>query len=130
MKITLTDDVKNILSMNDADAVKSIQQQFKKESFSWEAESAISLAAGRKCILPKVISISAEIMKNRRVWDYYGTETHDIDIWLTATAYDIIGGFYIVSFYLSDIWQLCSDDESREATRRHMYIRHFTEAKE
>lgn len=124
MKIKITEDMKRVITLSEENAVKLVQNSMKEQkNFQWEAERALDIASNNT--IHEILKVDAEIAKNRRVWDFYNEGTERIDIWVTAYGFDYFAGFYSVGFYLSDIWQLGS--ENAEEIKERMYIRKYTQ---
>ena len=126
MKIKITDAMKDVLTLNDMQAVKVVRNYDgwkEQKDLDWEARMAALVASDSKTA--SVLKYDVEIAKNERIWDYYGDGSRDIDIWLTVYAYDITYGFYRIGAYLSDIWSVGADN--RDEIKQHMYILHYTE---
>ena len=71
----------------------------------------------------EILKASAEIAKNARVYNIYGEETYNLDIWINFYAFNEYNGFFEVGAYLSDIWDIC--DDNAEEIKSHMYINHY-----
>ena len=129
MKIQITKEAKNYLTLKDLAAVKAIRDDFaeNKEDFSFEIELALSIASGVNLSAESVLKATAEAALNDRIYNYYNEESGHVDIWLRIKAYDSFYGFYDVNCYLSDIWQ--AGAENKDEIKSHMYIRHFSEDK-
>lgn len=124
MRIKITEDMKRVITLSEENAVKLVQNCMKEQkNLQWEAERALELASNNT--IHEVLKVDAEIAKNSRVWDFYNEGTECIDILVTAYGFDYFEGFYSVSFYLSDIWQLGS--ENQEEIKAKMYIRKYTQ---
>lgn len=124
MKIKITEDMKRVITLSEENAVKLVQNSMKEQkNLQWEAERALGLASNNVSL--EVLKVEAEVAKNRRVWNFYNEGTESIDIWVTAYGFNCFAGFYSVGFYLSDIWQLGSDNA--EEIKERMYIKKYTQ---
>lgn len=127
MKLTIDKEHKNIITLADIEAVNKMKECFKEQqNLDWEIERALILASDG-CSLVKAMKPEITVAKNCRVWDYYGKDTGTLDVWVVAYGFSSYKGFYEVGFYVSDIWQLGSENE--EETKQRLYIRHFQEVK-
>lgn len=70
---------------------------------------------------------TATIAKNCRASNAFTDNSHDFDVWIEATA-QTRDGFCIIGACLTDIWNLCGDNDA-EIAKNHMYVRLFSEAK-
>ena len=91
-----------------------------------ELAKAIYIASDGK-IGFEILSATAEISMNGRIWNTYSDESEKLDIWIRIKAFNDFYGFYAIGCYLSDLWQYDGTEESAESIRNQMYIRHFTE---
>lgn len=128
MKISITKDSKRVITLEEVEqARKIIESEKENDSVNYYAEMAVDAAAtlhgGDDCV--KVLEASAEIAKNQRLWNFYHEESRDLDVWVRVTA-RTYRGFCIVGAYLSDIYQLTSDNK-KEIAASHMFIRWFAE---
>lgn len=132
MKVTLENDFKRYVTLEEAPIVRRIIQNMKEEGGDvkeWAA-LAVNLAAGWGECCKTVFEAKATIAKNARVKNYYDEDSRDFDIWINCTA-EATNGFYIIGAYLSDIWSIGSriEDEINKEILSHMYIRVFKEVK-
>lgn len=129
MKIKITDTMKKVLTLDEMPAVRKIISDMKEISnteFLKDADRAVSLATeniSRNGIRPcfEILKAEAEICKNSNAWNYF-EDGYNIDIWISAYAFDRLYGFCLVEFYLSDFWQLAGDT-NRGEIRERMYVR-------
>lgn len=125
MKIAITKEAKRILTVAEMPAVRRLIKEMKEDTdLAWYAKLAAIVAAGANDA--DVLEASAEIAKNCRVRNAYHEESADLDIWVRFAAYTD-AGFVMGGAYLTDIWQITSDNN--EDIKRHMYIRLFREVK-
>lgn len=122
MKIKFGTEQKRIVTVDQLPAVKELISSLKEEDFKWDAECALSFAAGTD---GEILKIDAEIAKNSAVWNLYNDASENIDVWVTVYALTY-KGFYSIGTYLSDIWKMGPDDVENEIRGR-MYVRKFTE---
>ena len=126
MKIKLTEDMKRVITIDKMEAIKMVNEGMKEQkNLTWEAEHALALAT-KGLVHAEILKITSEIALNRRIWNYYGDGSADVDVWITMVAYSPVEGCYDIRFYLSDIWSLGA--ENREEIKQHLSIRHFTDA--
>ena len=131
MKINITKESKEFLTVAEMPVVKKIVDDFKTSDETIEGSVIIlsHIVTGYTNNSIEIFKASAEIAKNQRAWNYYGdteTESRDIDIWINTTFFDKNDdNFYIVGAYLSDIWNASCDN--LENSKMNMYIRKFKE---
>jgi hypothetical protein len=125
MKVTMSEESKRIITLEEAGIAKKIIADMKEdESTAAEyAASAVYTACGSSCL--KVFEASATVARNRRAYDSFFEGSKDLDIWVKATA-QTADGFCIVGAYLTDICRLTGDNNAEIATR--MYTRTFKES--
>ena len=117
MKVTFTKEMKEVITIAQATAVKKVIECMKEDTGLKDyAKSAVSYAKA----YGEILKVEAEIAKNRRVWDRYDEGTEDIDVWLKIKAFDGCLNFYDIGVYLSDLWDI-SNDNSDEIKEK-MYI--------
>ena len=119
MKVNITKKTKEAIYASQLDAAKTVVACCKEEEETtpkWYAEMAAALLLDEN--YPTIYTAEAYVMPNCRVWNQYGEETGNLDVWIDFTAKSwetfIEGGCY-----LSDLWSLCSDN--REEVKSHMY---------
>ena len=127
MKVNLTAEMKNFITVAEMPAVKKVMQ-YEKENDEWTVQEWAKMAA--RLVFDdngaKVIEATARIAKNQRVWDAFDEETRDIDVWIEFTAFsEYRSSFIIAGVYLTDLWQLTKDNA--DEIKSHMYIRRFEE---
>lgn len=126
MKIKITDTMKTILTLDEMPAVRKIISDMKEISnkeFMEDVERAVCLAMERENILGRftVIKTDVEICENANAWDFF-VEGYNLDIWISAYAFNNFYGFCLVEFYLSDFWQLAGDT-NRDEIRSRIYVK-------
>lgn len=122
MKITITADMKKVLTIAEMPTARQVIENLKcDDSLKDYAKMAASLAAC--CSVEKVLECSAEIAKNCRANDNFFEGSADLDVWITFTAFTS-EGFVMGGAYLTDIWNIGIDDYE---IRKHMFIRRFRE---
>lgn len=133
-KISLPANYRNWFTLSDLDAVevlrKSILNDEGKIDLTWEAEAMLTLGSDNKMLPCDILSVEAEYAKNsNNEYDRFYEGSEHMDVWLTIKAFDSTNGFYLVSGYLSDAWDICSapDCDNRDEIRARMYIRHYSE---
>ena len=125
MKIKFGAEQKKYITVAELSIVKQIISDMKEDDGLMEyAEIAARIASGGYVV--KVYERSAEIAKNGRIYNAYGDDTENLDIWINAAALTS-EGFVMFGIYLTDVWNITGDNE--EEIKSHMYIRKFQEVK-
>lgn len=129
MKVTLLKEDKRYITLAEAPIVREIINDMKEDECTAAdyAEYAIQAAYNHEAYGIEVLKASAKIAKNARAWNIYGDHSEKLDIWIDATAYVNGNEFIIIGAYLSDIFQLTTDNALELAS--HMFIRKFKEVK-
>lgn len=129
MKVTLLKEDKRFITLADAPVVREIITDMKEDESTPAdyAKYAIDAAYNLKAYGVEVLKASAKIAKNARAWNAYNDHSETLDIWIDATAYVNGNEFIIIGAYLSDIWQITSDNALEIASQT--YIRKFKEIK-
>lgn len=129
MKVRLEKEDKKYITLAEAPIVREIIVDMKEdeETAAGWAKYAISAAYNGYTYNVEVMKASAKIAKNARVWNAYNDHSKKLDVWIDATAYVNCDEFIIIGAYLTDIWQISSDNYKEIAS--HMYIRRFKEDK-
>lgn len=129
MKVKLTQEYKKYITVAEMPIVKQIISDFKEDESTIEeyAEMAIQAAYDGNAYDIETLRASASIAKNCRAWNAYSDNSETLDIYIEATAYVNGDEFIIIGAYLTDIWQIGSDNRKEIAS--HMYIRRFKETK-
>ena len=127
MKVKMTADSKRLVNLEDAKMVNRIIREMKDDEETAEGYARYAVNAASEYGTVKVYEAEAEIVKNSRVWNAYGDDTKDFDIWINATA-RTSDGFMDVGAYLTDIWALTGDNHN-EIAKSYMYIRKYSECK-
>lgn len=115
MKVMMTDDAKKIITLAEAPYARQIIEELKEDAGLQEyARMAANVAGGNYNY--EILKATAEITRNRNVWDQYGEGTGMLDVLLKIYAFSRYRGFYEIHVYLSDIWQITADntDEIRD----------------
>lgn len=128
MRVTLEKEYKRYITLEEAPFVRRFIADMKQDEFpiADAARMAVEVACGWGSTCVKIYEAKATFAKNQRVYNWYGEETRDFDVWIEATA-QATNGFYIVGAYLSDIHSITGDNH--EEVKSHMYVRKFTEVK-
>lgn len=137
MKVTITNESKNYLTVNEYEKAKALVKQMKDDDQS--AAEAAEYAA--RAILRStrysqyadyfsgILAASAEICRDSSTpWDYHGDGFGFLNVWINATA-ETADGFLKFGCLLSDIYSLDGETETSDALVNHAYIRYFTEKK-
>ena len=126
MKISITEESKQYLTVNEYEIAKRIVKEFKaaeSESIEEYARQAAYIVDGS---VQEVLKANASIARNNRADNALAADTGMLDVWFNITA-RTSNGFVIIGAYLSDLWQ--ATGENNEELASHMYIRKFTETK-
>ena len=133
LKVSMPEGYKRVFTLEDIDACKTLLSSVLsgfdagKLDLSSEVVTALSLASGAWACSDDVYDVRVEYAKNGRIaYDYHGDGCGIMDLWVTVHGLVDFAGFYIVGFYLSDIWCLSADN--RDVIKSRMYIREFKEA--
>lgn len=129
MKVTISNDSKKMLTMDDISTARQIIKDFKDDEctvaeYAEMAAKAIVSVQDSCGYCVKVLESAAFIAKNCRVWDALSDGSHDLDVWIDAIVMTS-NDFYIIGVYITDLWELSSDNKSDIVSR--MFIRHFSE---
>lgn len=127
MKITLTADMKKVITVSEMPTVNILIKAMKEDETDVKEYAAMAarVAAGTNRVT--ILEASAEVAKNERVWNGMFNDSEDFDVWVKFTAY--AGDCFVMGgAYLSDIWNITGWDWDKEI-REHMYIRKFVETK-
>lgn len=111
----MTDDAKKIITLAEAPYARQIIEELKEDSGLQEYARMAANVAGDNYNY-EILKATAEITRNRNVWDQYGEGTGMLDVLLKIYAFSRYRGFYEIHVYLSDIWQITADntDEIRD----------------
>lgn len=123
MKITFGKDYKKYLTVEEHEYAKTMIRDFKEDEstpaeYAVYAVNAIGAAydiGSCECVL----DCSAEIAGNCRIYDYYGTGSGKLDVWLHGVA-KTWDAYIEFGAYLSDVWSLDSDNKE-ETARANMF---------
>ena len=128
MKVKITEDSKKVLTLADMPAARKIIKDLKEDSCLEEyGQWCGNIASGSNESL-EILKAEAEIAKNCRIWNYYGDDSGDIDVWINFYVFNSYAGFYSIGAYLSDIWKIGSTEANQEV-KSHMYIKEYKPAK-
>lgn len=130
MKVTISKESRSVITLDQVMAAKDIIRSMAEDEWSAEdyAAMGLSLAADENIEKKNILSCRAYIMRNCRAWDAFNDMSGDLDVWIEAVAMTWNRVFEI-GCYLTDLWQIDGEDETRAAIRNHMYIREFVEKK-
>ena len=93
MKVKLTEEAKNYISVAEMPAVKQIIKDMRDDdNIIGYAQAAARVASGWSSF--EILKTEASIAKNCRVWNQYGENTGNLDVWLDIYAFDSYAGFY------------------------------------
>lgn len=128
MKVTFTKEARSWVTIEDAPIVKRIIAEFSKDPTPVREYAEMAARIAGKSNGVRVIECAAEIAGNSRVWNYYGDDTKMFDVWVTFTAMADNCKFIMGGAYLSDIFQIGSE-ENNSRIRQWMYVREFVEVR-
>ena len=123
MKVKFGNEQKKFITVAQLPAVRHIIESMREENLKDYAEMAANIARGFGGSM-EILKAEAEIAGNARVWNAFGDETENLDIWITVYAYNSYDGFYEIGVYLTDLWAYYSD--IRDEILSHMFVMHFT----
>lgn len=125
MKVTLEKDYRRLYTLEDLDEAKQVIKHLKDydETARSAAESAAQHILWQRGgdFLDRIVEATAETAKNRRVWNWYGDNTGEFDVWIQFIA-RTGKGFLEGGAYLTDIWSLDGETDFTP----HMWINHYT----
>lgn len=122
MKVTLEDNYREFYTLKEVEQARRLIADMKddettaKQAATWAAE-----AICRTCndTVKEVFTATATTAGNRRVWNWYGTDSGKFDVWIKGKA-ETEKGFISFGAYLSDIYSISEDYPMTE----HMYIQY------
>lgn len=121
MKVTLEKDYRKYYTLEDLDRAKAVIKAEKEDDTytakEWAEYAAREALKGEKAFLVEVIRAEATTAKNCRVWNRYGDDSADMDVYIRFLA-ETSEGFIKGGACLSDIWQTGAVEYTK-----HMYIR-------
>lgn len=120
MKVTMPRNYRSTFTLEEYDVARRIiamERDDEETPKGWAEYAANEILRDSGDCLREVLTASAEIARNCRVWNAYDEDSGRMDVWInfTALTYD---GFIEGGAYLSDIWQSGSVPYARE-----MYVR-------
>lgn len=126
MKISITEESKKFLTVEEHEIAKRIVKEFKaadSETVEDYARQAVRIVAGN---VNEVLKAKASIARNNRAYNALSTDTGMLDVWFDITA-STENGFVIIGACLTDLWQATGENNEELASR--MYVRKFVEEK-
>lgn len=128
MKVALTKEAKKFITVAELPIVKQMIAGLKEDESTVEEYAAMAARLITGDNGAEIISATAEIVKNSRIYNQYSEESGNLDVWLNFRAFSNYKDCFIIAgAYLSDIWQL--DGENNEEIKSRMYVRKFNEEK-
>ena len=122
MRVMMTDDSKKIITLAEAPYARQIIEELKEDTGLQDyARMAANVTGGNYNY--EILKATAEITRNRNVWDQYGEGTGMLDVLLKIYAFNRLAGFYEINVFLSDIWQITGDNT--DEIRDRMWIAHY-----
>jgi hypothetical protein len=122
MKVKIIKRSKEVLRMSDTEAIKEVRDCVSEDKLSDYTQMIAQVASGKSDVF-EILKADAEISRNCRVWNAYGNNSKDLDIWVEIYAYNSFAGFYEIGCYMTDIWNYYSD--IADEIRSHMFILEF-----
>ena len=125
MKVKLETSYKDYYTVSVLEQAKNvIQWEKENDDETIEGWAEYAIAEYNKNVKPElyvndIITVEAYTSRNSRIWDAYGENTGNVDVWITGIAkgFDC---FIEFGAYLSDIWQSGAID-----FYHHMYIERY-----
>ena len=126
MKIRITSESKQLITLADMPAVREIQRQEAEDTMTpAEYLEMAARLASRSNNSFRVYDASARIAKNCRVHEQYGPGTGNFDVWLEGLAFHPLAGAFKIGAYLSDLWQITGGPSDEYLVRDHMFIKEY-----
>lgn len=127
MKVSISKKSKKVITLAQASIARKLVEEMKDDEMSVNeyAEIAARVAGGNAEY--EILKAKAEIAKNSRVFNRYGEDTENLDVWIECYAFNPYKGFFDIGIYLSDIWEISNSND--EEIKKHMYINHFVNCK-
>lgn len=122
MKVTLDKEYRKRYTLEDLARAKTVIESEKEDEMKpaeWLEYAITEALKGTGEYPGEVITAEARTARNCRVWNAYGDNTEDMDIWIEGLA-RTSEGFAEVGAYLSDIWQSGAVDY-----KNHVYIQRY-----
>lgn len=128
MTVKITKEAKKWLTVAQMPIVRQIIASLKEDEITAAdaAKQAASIIFGYSEGV-KIFEATAEIAGNRRINNYYTTDSGTLDIWINFSIFDSYKGFVTGGAYLSDIWQQGAIDE--EELRSRMFLQVYKPTK-
>lgn len=126
MRVVLTKESKKVITVAEMPVVRQMIAELKEDDYTAEKYAAMAarLITGDSSV--EIISATAEIARNCRIYNGYGEESGDLDVWIDFRAFSNYKSCFIIAgAYLSDIWQI--GGENNEELIKQMYVRKFSE---
>ena len=131
MKVNITKDSREWMTVNELDYAKQIVKDMKDDGFTatdWAKDAAEAILYEKSDYVKRIIDADAEICRDNRIaFEQFGAGCGRLGVWLNFTA-ETWDGFLKVGCLLSDVWML-GTDEARRALVNHSWIRYYTEQK-
>lgn len=114
MKVKMPKEYKRLFTVEEYEIGKEIIKYERENDSNTEkdwAEYAVREALkDSKSWLEDILLAKAEVYKNNRIeWDGYFEGSHDLDVYISATAI-ISDGYLEIGAYLSDIWKTGAEE--------------------
>ena len=126
MKIRITSESKQLITLADMPAVREIQRQEAEDTMTpAEYLEMAARLASRSNNSFQIYDASARIARNCRVYEQFGPGTGTFDVWLEGIAFHPFAGAYMIGAYLSDLWQITGGPSDEYLVRDHMFIKEY-----
>ena len=135
MKVTIKKESLDILTVNEHERAKQIVRDMRDDEMSAKdyagyAASAILCCGryGKYDFVREILKADASICRDSATdWDRFGEGCGYLNVWIDAIA-ETADGFLKFGCLLTDVWNLDSSDEMRNALADHAYIQYYTNA--
>lgn len=128
MKVKITENSKKSIYAYQLSAARKMVEDLKEDTaLETYCQMAARVASDSNAEF-ELFNIQAEIAGNCRVSNAYDNDSGNLDVWIKFYAFNAYAGFYTIGVYLSDVWQIGSE-ESNQEVKSHMYICEYKKTK-
>lgn len=125
MKVKFDRNYKKDLTIYEVEQAKRIIEEEKDDAMT--AKDMLEYAVNERLkkgidYCAKVITATATIRRNIRIWNAYHDDSQELDIWIEGLA-KTGDGYIEIGAYATDIWQTGAVDY-----RSHIYSKYYTHA--
>lgn len=122
-KIRVTQEMKKVLFVSEMPFVREMQKEFSSKDNTETLEDygkKIASLFGEYPSRVKVFEPHAEIAKNVRADDVFGTGSGNLDVWIECYIFgdNICGEF---GAYITDLWSIDVDGDNKEEIKERIY---------